>query len=62
MFCRLFDGPQQALHMFSNRRCPPGVCPAQRRYDKFFLLNEQQVAESISLYVYTVKILKIGTP
>ncbi|WAR23455.1 GAK-like protein [Mya arenaria] len=35
VFCRLFDGPQQALTMFSNKRCSPEVSPSQRRYIEY---------------------------
>ncbi|CAC5379615.1 GAK [Mytilus coruscus] len=32
VFCRLFESSQQALHLFSSKRCQPGLSPAQRRY------------------------------
>ncbi|XP_060594466.1 cyclin-G-associated kinase-like [Ruditapes philippinarum] len=35
VFCRLFDGPQQALTMFATKRCPPDVMPSQRRYIEY---------------------------
>ncbi|XP_045160118.2 cyclin-G-associated kinase-like [Mercenaria mercenaria] len=35
VFCRLFDGPQQALTMFSTKRCSPDVTPSQRRYIEY---------------------------
>ncbi|KAL4236400.1 hypothetical protein ACF0H5_004785 [Mactra antiquata] len=35
VFCQLLDGPQQALTMFSNKRCAPDVTPSQRRYIEY---------------------------
>ncbi|KAH3730757.1 cyclin-G-associated kinase-like [Dreissena polymorpha] len=35
VFCRLFDGPQQAVKMFSNKRCQPEMMPSQRRYIEY---------------------------
>lgn len=32
LFCRIFDSSQQAVHLFSTKRCQPGLTPAQRRY------------------------------
>lgn len=35
VFCRLFDGPQQALAMFSKKRSTPEVTSSQRRYIEY---------------------------
>ncbi|KAK3091567.1 hypothetical protein FSP39_020845 [Pinctada imbricata] len=35
VFTRFFESAQQAMHMFTVRRCAPGVSPAQRRYIEY---------------------------
>ncbi|KAK3612698.1 hypothetical protein CHS0354_042224, partial [Potamilus streckersoni] len=35
VFCHLFESPQQAIHMFSSRRCSTGVLTSQRRYIEY---------------------------
>lgn len=33
-FCRLFTTAEAAVYMFSMKRCPPGIAPSHKRYER----------------------------